>query len=403
MADLDLDRSYRALFAVPAMGRLLFGMFIARVSGTMVGVAVVLFTLQTYGSPVLAGLATFASIFPGLLVSPIAGALLDRHGRTRLIVLDLLVALASLVLIGLLARANALPPWLLLLIAATSSLTGPLSATGLRSLFPIIVPSHLWERVNALDSNGYVVASILGPPIAAGLVGVLGGSTALIGIGLSFGVAAIVLSRVPDPETETATTGNLLLDAWQGLRYTLTNPTLRGLGLSISVLNLMGGAFAIVVPVLVLDRLGYDEVMVGIVFAIQGIGGMLASLVSGRFDSRGRERQMLVIPMIITGATLSALLVSTALPVLIGVMVVTGLVNGPADIALFTLRQRRTDPAWTGRAFAVSMSFNFLGIPIGSVIGGLLADRSLEAAIALSVVAPLAAGAIAWLSIPQYE
>ena len=403
MADLDLDRSYRALFAVPAMGRLLLGMFIARVSGTMVGVAVVLFTLQTYGSPVLAGFATFASIFPGLLVSPIAGALLDRHGRTRLIVLDLLVALASLVLIGLLARANALPPWLLLLIAATSSLTGPLSATGLRSLFPIIVPSHLWERVNALDSNGYVVASILGPPIAAGLVGVLGGSTALIGIGLSFGVAAIVLSRVPDPETETATTGNLLLDAWQGLRYTLSNPTLRGLGLSISVLNLMGGAFAIVVPVLVLDRLGYDEVMVGIVFAIQGIGGMLASLVSGRFDSRGRERQMLVIPMIITGATLSALLVSTALPVLIGVMVVTGLVNGPADIALFTLRQRRTDPAWTGRAFAVSMSFNFLGIPIGSVIGGLLADRSLEAAIALSVVAPLAAGAIAWLSIPQSE
>src|SRR5207253_4889806 len=177
--------------------------------------------------------------------------------------------------------------------------------------FPIIVPSHLSERVNALDSNGYVVSSILGPPIAAGLVAVVGGANALIAVGLSFGVAAIVLARVPDPETETATTGNLLLDAWQGLRYTVSNPTLRGLGLSISVLNLMGGAFSIVIPLLVLDRLGYDEVMVGVVFAVQGIGGMLASLVSGRFDSRGRERAMLVIPMLITGATLSLLLLST--------------------------------------------------------------------------------------------
>src|SRR5207247_7421334 len=96
------------------------------------------------------------------------------------------------ILIGLLARANALPPWLLLLIAAASSLTGPLSATGLRSLFPIIVPSHLWERVNALDSNGYVVSSILGPPIAAGLVAVLAGANALIASGLRFSGGSVV-------------------------------------------------------------------------------------------------------------------------------------------------------------------------------------------------------------------
>src|SRR5207253_6973122 len=159
--------------------------------------------------------------------------------------------------------------------------------------FPIIVPSHLSERVNALDSNGYVVSSILGPPIAAGLVAVVGGANALIAVGLSFGVAAIVLARVPDPETDTATTGSLLLDAWQGLRYTVSNPTLRGLGLSISVLNLMGGAFSIVIPLLVLDQLGYDEVMVDVVFAIQSISEMLASLVSNQFNNREHKRAIL--------------------------------------------------------------------------------------------------------------
>ena len=401
MTDQELDRSYRALLAVPSMGRLLLGMYIARVAQAMVGVAIVLFTLSAYHSPALAGLATFLSIFPGILASPIAGALLDRHGRTRLIVLDLVVALSSLVLIGVLALAGTLPVGLLMAICAIASLTAPLSATGLRSLFPIIVPPHLWERVNALDSNGYVVSAILGPPLAAGLVAAVGGPLALIGIGLGFGLAAIVLSRAPDPETDTHTTGSLLLDAWQGLTYTLRNPTLRGLGFTISVLNVMGGTFTIVIPLVVLTRLHLSEVVVGLVFAVQGLFGTASVLVWGRLDSRGRERLMLVVPILALAGVSAILLWSTELAVLIIVMAISGALTGPTDIALFTLRQRRTDPAWTGRAFAVSMSFNFMGIPIGSLIAGVLATSSIDAAIALGVGACLAAGVIAALTIPN--
>ena len=96
----------------------------------MVGLGLVLFTLEHYRSPELAGLVVFAGIAPGIAVSPIAGALLDRHGRTRLITLDFLVAAASLALIGALALLGLLPAWLLIAIAALSALTGPLSATG---------------------------------------------------------------------------------------------------------------------------------------------------------------------------------------------------------------------------------------------------------------------------------
>jgi predicted MFS family arabinose efflux permease len=398
--EAPVDRSYRALLAVPSLDRLLLSMIIARTSGAMVGVAIVLFTLVTYGSPELAGLATFCSIFPGLLVSPIAGALLDRHGRTRLILLDYLVALVSLVLLGILGLAGALPAWLLLLIAAVASLTAPLSATGLRSLFPIIVPSHLWERVNAIDSNGYVIAFVNGPPLAAGMVALWGGPIALIVIGLSFGVAALVIARVPDPETDPASTGSLLLDAWQGLLYTWRNPTLRGLGFSISVLNLAGGTFTIVIPLIVLERLHLGEAMVGLVFAVQGLAGIVSALVFGRIDSRGREVPMLFVPMFAYGLSVAALLWSSSLTVIIGVMFVIGLLNGPLDIALFTLRQRRTDPAWTGRAFAVSMSFNYLGVPIGSLAAGVIAARSVEAALAMGVVACVLAGVIAAAMVP---
>ncbi|MEO5884312.1 MAG: MFS transporter, partial [Candidatus Limnocylindrales bacterium] len=187
------ETSYRALLAIPRLGRVIVSMQLARIAQSMVGVALVLFVLQEYRSPELAGLVTFASVFPGLLVAPIAGALLDRHGRTRLIILDYIVALVSLLLIGILATLDSLPVPVLVTIAVLSSVTGILSHTGLRSLFPILVPEHLWERVNAVDSNGYVVATILGPPTAAALVTLLGGPIALIIIGGSFGLAAVAL------------------------------------------------------------------------------------------------------------------------------------------------------------------------------------------------------------------
>jgi hypothetical protein len=85
--------------------------------------------------------------------------------------------------------------------------------------------------------------------------------------------------------------------------------------------------------------------------------------------------------------TVAILLLAAGQPPLIGVglivveMMLVGLLIGPMDIALFTVRQRRTDRAWMGRAFSVSMAFNFAGMPIGAAIAGLLADRSIEAAI----------------------
>lgn len=400
MTEPVLDRSYRALLAVPSLGRVILGMQIARIGQTMVGVAIVLFTLNTYHSAALAGAVTFVSIFPGLAVSPIAGALLDRHGRTRLVVLDYLVALGSLVLIGGLSLANLLPAWLLVLIAALSSLTGPLSNTGLRSLFPLLVPSHLWERVNAVDSNGYVLATVIGPPIAAGLVTLLGGPAVLILVGCVFGVAALVLARIPEPDTETESTGSLWRDAWQGLRYTLSNRTLRALGISISIWNLGGGMTTIAVPLIVLERLHHGEAVVGAVFALQGVFGVVAAFLFGRVDSRGRERTMLIVPMLGSGLALALLLPSGGLLLVAASMALVGFLNGPADIALFTLRQRRTDTAWMGRAFAVSMAFNYMGFPIGSALTGWLAAGSLDAAISVGVAACLVAGVAAARTIP---
>jgi MFS family permease len=406
------DPSYRALLDVPWLPRILAAMILSRIAQAMVGIGIVLFTLAEYQSPALAGIVTLASILPGLVVAPIAGALLDRHGRMRLVTLDYLVAMAAMVLIAVLSLGGLLPPWLLVLIAAVSSLTSILSVTGIRSIFPIIVPKPLWERANAIDSNGYLVATLIGPPLAAVLVAVVGGAFALLVTGLGFGAAAIALYGVPDPETNVVTSGRILRDALDGVRYAWNNRTIRGLAFSISTLNLAGGITTIVVPLLVIEQLGYSEALVGVVFALSGIAGIVSASLFGQMDTRGREWRLLVLPMLGIAPFVALLLVPAAMQGLdpaIGLLFIAvwaiggGLLNGPMDIALFTIRQRRTDPAWTGRAFAVSMAMNFVGFPIGAALAGLLAEQSLTAAIVPSIAFCILATVFAATMIPKVD
>ena len=395
----EIRPSYRALLEVDGLPRLVGSMLLARTANAMVSLALVLFALERYQSPALAGLVTFLSIFPGLLVSPIAGALLDRHGRTRLMVLDYLVAATTLALIVVLGATNGLTEPLLLTIVTVQSLTFPLSTTGARTLFPLLVPRPLWERANAIDSNGYVVSSIFGPAVAGALVATVGSLWTLGLTSALYLVAAAVTLGVRDP-LGVVPHGRLLADAWAGLVYVARNATLRGLALSISTSNIAGGLFYIGLPVLVLSRLGGGPAEVGQLFALSGVTAAVSVLFIGRIGTEGRERQLLGGAMLIVGVGYAALIVSPSLLAVALVMVLIGVATGPFDVVLFTLRQRRTDPAWLGRAFAVSMSLNFVGFPVGSALGGALAPLSLEATFVIALALNVVAAVIAFVAIP---
>jgi MFS family permease len=393
--------SYRELLAIPGIARILIGMVFSRIGGSMFGVAILLLALSLFDSPAVAGAVAFASVAPGILVSPLVGALLDRHGRTRLIILGQLVGAGGLFLIGGLAAAGSLTPTALIVITALAGLMAPLSNVGLRTLFPILVPKRLWERVNALDSGGYVVATLVGPPLAGVLFELVGGAMTMAVIATIYAVSALVFIRTPDPRSDIMSTGRLLVDAWQGLVYTLRNPTLRALGVSLSVLNLGWGILTILLPVLLLEQLGYGEAVVGAVWAVSGVTGGIGAIVAGRWRIFGRERALLVWPMAGMAACLGALLVSPTLPVIVVVMALTGFLSGPLDVALFTLRQRRTDAAWMGRAFAVSMSLNFMGYPFGAALGGALVTVGIPVTIAAAVAFSTLAAVLGALMIPS--
>lgn len=369
----------------------------------MLGITLILFVLSRYHSPQLAGVTAFMSIFPGLLIAPVAGALLDRRGRVQFITLDYIVATVSVLLIALLSAREVLPAPLMLVIVGLASLTNPLSSVGLRSLFPIVAPRDLWERANALDSSGYTISAIVGAPLAGALVGFVGPEWALAVTSALYAVSAVSIFSLKDPSTRMSTGRSILSDAWSGLVYVARNTSLRGLAITLSTLNLSWGILEIAIPVLVLSRLHQGPAAVGFLWGLLGIGGLAASLVAGRIKTEGRERQLMLGSIVVMALALVALPFAQSYLVVAVVVLIAGMTNGPFDIAMFTMRQRRTDPAWFGRAFAVSMSLNFVGQPIGSAFAGPLIGLSLNAALWIAVAFAILAGVFPYLTIPRVD
>lgn len=343
----------------------------------MWGIILVLFVLQRYRSPSLAGLTLLFSILPGLVFSPVAGALLDRQGRVRLMIFDYAVTAALTVAIIVLSLADRLPPPLLLVIVSVLGVSNILSITGTRSLFPLMLPRHLWDRANGLDSSVYSMTTVIGPAIAGVAVARFGPEGAFLVAASVVGIAALSLIGVREPVDRAKSASSLIGDAWAGLLYVVRHPSLRGLAITLFVCNLGFGVLPVGIPVLVLRHLHGSAATVGQVFAVFGLAGLVTGLLIGRVNTEGRERLLIAGCIAIQTVTLALLAFANSLAIVFVLGAIAGGAESIVNVGLFALRQRRTDPAWFGRAFAVSMSFNFAGVPIGSALSGPLLEDSL--------------------------
>jgi MFS family permease len=395
------DVSYISLFRVPGFGRFAATSLLGRGAQSIWVVAIVLFVLVKFHSPGLAGVVVFLGMFPALLLSPLAGTLIDRYGRVRFITFDYFVAALSLVGIVILSLLHVLTPGLLLPLVVLGSLTGMLSAAGLRTMVPLMLPRHLWDRGNAADSVGYTAVAIAGPALAGGLVGWLGAESALLVTAAVFAAGGVVVIGMREPGILGQSSAPLLRDALGAIGYVVGNVTLRGIALCLFVLNVGAGILIVTLPVLVLDHFRGGAAQVGLILAAQGAGGVVSALLFGRLDSEGRERPVMAVTAAVAAAATALLLVAGNLLVVGLAALIIGLATGPLDVAIFSLRQRATEVAWFGRAMAVSMSLNFSGSPVGSALTGPLLHFGINFALVVSVICTMAAAAVALVAIPR--
>jgi MFS family permease len=245
------EASYRQVLRLPQVSALLLAGCLARLAGRMFALAIILYALNRFGSPLLAGWVSFASIGPGLIASPFAGALLDRLRAPLAIIVDMLASAILLLLLMLADWAGMAGAPLLIAIATMYSLTSPLSGSGVRVLIPRLVPNEALERANALDTGSYALIEIIGPALAGGLSRYAGAQATMLVIASLDTMAAvslIPLRRGSEGSGRVPSIG-LIAQAGAGLVYVARHRSLRGLAVSYCLYQMSWGVLLVVVPV----------------------------------------------------------------------------------------------------------------------------------------------------------
>lgn len=400
---MSQHKSYHVLLRIAGFKTLIMAATFSRLAGRMFILTLVLFTIAKFSSPVLAGWMTFAAIVPGLLVSPVAGVILDRLGPTIAIRIDMLASAIFVTIISVAGWNGWATPYLLFTLVTLYSLTGPLGAAGTRTLLPRIVSSTELERANALDTVIYAAVDVIGPALAGAMVAWLGPEMTILIIAASYGCAALSMSFVPRLPGLASRQTAFLRQAAEGVMILVRQPTLRGLAISYSLYQVTWGALYVVVPVFVANH--YDVTsgssITGFLWAAVGIAGGVGALFIGQMQISGRERHIMATGMIITALATWPVAAEFGFGGLALGLMLAGVMSGPVDVALLTLRQRRTDPQQLGRIMSISMSLNLIGFPLGSALAGMIITSSLSSTFILAGIASVMA-AIATVTIPSY-
>ena len=390
--------SYRQLLRITELRALLLATLFARLAGRMFALAIILYALTRFASPMLAGWLAFAAMAPGLAISPLAGALIDRVGSPRAIGMDMVASalcVAALVTVDRLGLANT--P-VLLTLTGLFSLSSPLSMAGIRALLPRVVPVAALRRANALDTAIHGLTDVAGPALAGACAGFGEPVFALGVIAVAYAVAAFCVAGIPRNGGRLPRIAPLLLEAREGLRRVAGHPTLRGLVAAYSFYEVSWGILGVLVPVWAAQQVAGSEgaALAGLLWAGLGLAGGVGALIAGRQRIDGRERQVMALGMLITAIAEWPVAVPFGLIGLAFGLVMVGAAAGPIDVSMLTLRQRRTDPAELGRVLSVSMSLNLAGGPIGAALAGALVSWSVPATFAVaSLAAVLGAAAVA--------
>ena len=372
---------------------LLLATLLSRLAGRMFTLAIVLYGVTQAGSAELAGWLAFAALAPGLVISPIAGSLIDRLGSAWAITVDLTASAVFVAALAMAAEVGGTNAAVLLTLTACFSLTSPLSFAGIRALLPRLVSRAALDRANALDTAIHGLTDVAGPALAGLIVGLGHPSVAFGMIAVIYAAAAVCIGRMGRIEASLPQLAPVLIEAWHGLRRVLGQPTLRGLALSYALYEACWGMLVVIVPMFAAQHFagGAGATVAGLLWAGLGLVGGTTALVAGHLRAAGRERRLMAFGMLVTALAVWPLAAWFGLTGLVVGLMLVGAAAGPIDVGVLTLRQRRTDAAELGRVVAISMSLNFSGGPIGSALAGGLVAWSISGAFSVAATAALLA------------
>lgn len=388
-------RRLRALAARPGYPGFALTLALSQTAQFMFAVAGVVLVLDRTGSPALAGATAAAAVLPGALTGPLLGAWLDvtSHRRSLIVADKLLSAAALIALVGLAGQA---PNWTLPAVAVAYSITSPLSTGSFAGALPELAGAELLSLATAVQATSINVAVVLGPALAGVLAGIVP-----IGRVVELQAAITVLTALlvainPAFDLRAAQRSRSTRHALSAGLSALGRERLLRTGLVTNSLGAFGwGLMMVGFPVYAVHSLNSGHNAAGYLWAALAVG----SIAGTALFARGIDPRRMAVSYVGYAASALLWLLADSLGLAIGLVLLTGVLEGPGFTGAIGLPQRLAPAHARSAVLSTWLSVTSGSMALGQLLGGAITGTTGSATIAIVLLAAagVTGGSLLWI------
>jgi MFS family permease len=354
------------------------GQVVSLVGSGLTSFALGVWTFQHTGSATQFALIGLCAVLPRVVLSPLAGTIVDRWDRRWVMIAGDAGAGFSTLMVVLLIVSGRLEIWHIYLLTTISAAFSTVQWPAFMAVTTLLIPKEHLGRANGMAQFGQAASEILAPALA----GVLVGTIQLAGVILIdvatfvFAVVTLLLVRLPRPEPapdsmqEKESLWHNLTFGWN---YINARTGLMGLLAFFAVVNFLWGMVGALITPMILSWTSSDAL--GYIISIAGVGMLTGSLAMSIWGGPQRRIQGVFYGELLSGLCF----------VLIGFRpsfwpVALGVFGSHLSIAVVygsnqSIWQSKVEPDVQGRVFAAQQMVARAAAPLAYLLAGPLADR----------------------------
>ena len=363
------------------------GALISSIGMWMQGVTIPFVIHEVTGSATWVGLSAFAQFAPVMVMSPLGGALADRHARRTILVWNQAALLVLALALWLSVQGGVVRPGLMVILVGLSGVVAGLGIPAWQSFVTELVPRESLLNAVTLNTAQFNVSRAIGFMLGGFALYSVGPGLSFLVNGLSYAAVLAALATIrPRPAPSSAFIADVQIPELAGpvagpatfrlgLAYVRRHPGLQLAVLTCGIVWFLGGPVIQLAPVFARDTFGVDERAYGFLAAALGIGATAGSVIISAYGDGIRRSRLVVNAIAVYGLAVLGMALTPSYAGGLAAMAAIGLGYLAVASALMTSIQLAVDDRFRGRVLALYVMVFTGAYPLGSLVQGIATDR----------------------------
>lgn len=330
------------------------------------------------GSAVWLGIQGFAGQVPMVILLPWMGVLADMMDRRAIMLLGNTLMMAVALSLMIIHLAGALAVWHLITAAAINGVASAMLIPTNQSLMVSLIHPNDMRNAVALNSMQFNLSRLIGPALGGVVMKVFGAAASFAINTLTFVPLLVVALRMNVPERSPSPSGRqlgVIASFVEGLRYLRTRPDLMVIEMTIFASAFASALILQMLPAFSRTIYGGGETLYSLMLSAFGCGALIGAAFMATFSGRDSSPWRSLPILVVFALTLIGLSFVPPLPAAMVLIVLCGIAFVGCNNRLVAAVMGSTPDYFRGRMSSIHVLCFSMGLPLGSVLAGVLAPR----------------------------